>query len=145
MSKWEIPSESEPIEFLYDRELAFKDYKSLKPFQDWEGAKGNGAIIREYPEVRVATRRWCEQQDGHKILLTTPSVLVGFRVEVYRVEGTTQWYTAVIVGYNEATRVNVYFSRESITATIWKERITTIVCARPLYMQNGETKTNTAN
>jgi len=44
-------------------------------------------------------------QDGQRILLTTPSVLVGFRVEVYRAEGTTQWYTAVIVGYNESTKV----------------------------------------
>lgn len=47
-------------------------------------------------------------QDGQRILLTTPSVLVGFRVEVYRAEGTTQWYTAVIVGYNESTKVSFY-------------------------------------
>lgn len=64
--------------------------------------------VREYPELRIATKRWAEQQDGQRILLTTPSVLVGYRVEVYRAEGTTQWYTAVIVGYNEATRVNKY-------------------------------------
>nr|XP_015837929.1 PREDICTED: probable JmjC domain-containing histone demethylation protein 2C isoform X2 [Tribolium castaneum] len=60
--------------------------------------------VREYPELKAAVRRWAEQQDGQRILLTTPSVLVGYRVEVYRAEGTTQWYTAVIVGYNEATR-----------------------------------------
>ena len=51
-----------------------------------------------------ALRQWIEMQDGQSIFLTTPSVLVGFRVEVYRSEGTTQWYTAVIVGYNEATK-----------------------------------------
>lgn len=62
--------------------------------------------VREYPELRAAVRRWAEQQDGQRILLTTPSVLVGYRVEVYRAEGTTQWYTAVIIGYNEATRVS---------------------------------------
>lgn len=68
--------------------------------------------VREYPELRAAVRRWAEQQDGQKILLTTPSVLMGYRVEVYRAEGTTQWYTAVIIGYNEATRVsNYYFHR----------------------------------
>lgn len=65
--------------------------------------------IRDYPEVVTAVRRWLEYQDGQRILLTTPSVLVGYRVEVYRAEGTTQWYTACIVGYNESTRVS-YFS-----------------------------------
>lgn len=62
--------------------------------------------VREYPELKAAVKKWVEQQDGQRILLTTPSVLVGYRVEVYRAEGTTQWYTAVIVGYNEATRVS---------------------------------------
>jgi hypothetical protein len=61
--------------------------------------------LRDYPELRAAVRRWFELQDGQRILVTTPSVLVGYWVEVYRAEGTTQWYTAVIVSYNEATRV----------------------------------------
>lgn len=65
------------------------------------------AGVGEYPELRASVRRWAEQQDGQRILLTTPSVLVGYRVEVYRAEGTTQWYTAVIIGYNEATRVSL--------------------------------------
>lgn len=67
--------------------------------QDWELTKG------AMPWGN-AVRRWAEMQDGQRILLTTPSVLVGFRVEVYRAEGTTQWYTAVIVGYNESTKVS---------------------------------------
>lgn len=58
------------------------------------------------PEVRKEIRRWCEYQDGQSILLTTPSVLVGYRIEVYRAEGTTQWYTAVIQSYNDNTRVS---------------------------------------
>lgn len=66
--------------------------------QDWELTKGSVPWAS-------AVRRWAEMQDGQRILLTTPSVLVGFRVEVYRAEGTTQWYTAVIVGYNESTKV----------------------------------------
>lgn len=65
--------------------------------------------LRDYPELRAAVRRWSELQDGQRILVTTPSVLVGYRVEVYRAEGTTQWYTAVIVSYNEATRVRMFF------------------------------------
>lgn len=64
--------------------------------------------LRDYPELRAAVRRWSELQDGQRILVTTPSVLVGYRVEVYRAEGTTQWYTAVIVSYNEATRVCLF-------------------------------------
>ena len=52
-----------------------------------------------------AVRQWAEMQDGQSILKTTPSVLSGFRVEVYRAEGTTQWYTAVIVCYNQLTNV----------------------------------------
>lgn len=66
--------------------------------QDWDLTKGS-------MPWGSAVRRWAEMQDGQRILLTTPSILVGFRVEVYRAEGTTQWYTAVIVGYNEATKV----------------------------------------
>ncbi|CAH1990408.1 unnamed protein product, partial [Acanthoscelides obtectus] len=37
--------------------------------------------VREYPEVRLAAKRWQEQQDGQRILLTTASVLLGYRVE----------------------------------------------------------------
>lgn len=74
-------------------------------FQEWDTSLTG---LKDYPELRQAVKRWCEQQDGQRILLTTPSVLVGFRVEVYRAEGTTQWYTAVIIGYNEATRVSSY-------------------------------------
>ncbi|KAI4495647.1 hypothetical protein M0802_008482 [Mischocyttarus mexicanus] len=70
---------------------------ALPRTQEWELTKGS------LPWVG-AVRRWAEMQDGQRILLTTPSVLVGFRVEVYRAEGTTQWYTAVIVGYNESTK-----------------------------------------
>lgn len=81
--------------------------------------------VREYPELRAAVRRWAEQQDGQRILLTTPSVLVGYRVEVYRAEGTTQWYTAVIIGYNEATRVSLtfYYNENYNTHLNWVERI----------------------
>lgn len=76
--------------------------------------------VRDYPELRAEVRRWAELQDGQRILLTTPSVLVGYRVEVYRAEGTTQWYTAVIVGYNEATRVSLLFTYSTIPAVpVW--------------------------
>jgi len=78
--------------------------------QDWELTKGT-------MPWGSAVRRWAEMQDGQRILLTTPSVLVGFRVEVYRAEGTTQWYTAVIVGYNESTKVRLINIKINIAAT----------------------------
>jgi len=57
------------------------------------------------PVALDCVRRWMEFQDGQQILLKTPSVLVGYRVQVYRSEGTTQWYTAVIKSYNEDNQV----------------------------------------
>ena len=48
-----------------------------------------------------------ELQAGQRILVTTPSVVVGYRCQVYRSEGATQWYTAVIVGHDEETGVRV--------------------------------------
>ncbi|XP_030757045.1 probable JmjC domain-containing histone demethylation protein 2C isoform X2 [Sitophilus oryzae] len=101
VSNVEIPNNLQPVEFLLDRELTFKEYKTLKPYHEWDSTLRG---VRDYPELRLAVKRWAELQDGQRILLTTPSVLVGYRVEVYRAEGTTQWYTAVIIGYNEATR-----------------------------------------
>ncbi|XP_024944437.1 probable JmjC domain-containing histone demethylation protein 2C isoform X3 [Cephus cinctus] len=98
VARAELPEDMMPVEFMQDRRLDFLDYAKLKPFtQDWELTKGGVPWGN-------AVRRWAEMQDGQRILLTTPSVLVGFRVEVYRAEGTTQWYTAVIVGYNESTK-----------------------------------------
>ncbi|KYN23306.1 putative JmjC domain-containing histone demethylation protein 2C [Trachymyrmex cornetzi] len=98
VARAELHEDAMPIEFMQDRKLDFVEYSKLKPFtQDWELTKG------AMPWGN-AVRRWAEMQDGQRILLTTPSVLVGFRVEVYRAEGTTQWYTAVIVGYNESTK-----------------------------------------
>ncbi|XP_043588061.1 probable JmjC domain-containing histone demethylation protein 2C isoform X3 [Bombus pyrosoma] len=98
VARAELPEDAMPLEFMQDRRLDFVDYSKLKPFtQDWELTKGSVPWAS-------AVRRWAEMQDGQRILLTTPSVLVGFRVEVYRAEGTTQWYTAVIVGYNESTK-----------------------------------------
>lgn len=81
----------------------FKIKRVFVFFQEWDTSLPG---LKDYPELKLAVKHWCEQQDGQRILLTTPSVLVGYRVEVYRAEGTTQWYTAVIIGYNEATRVS---------------------------------------
>ncbi|CAA9995375.1 unnamed protein product [Nesidiocoris tenuis] len=84
----------EPIEFLRDRHIAFRDPTNFRHVQDYERRWGEDPLVAE----------WIRAQNGQSILLATPSVLVGYRVQVYRSEGTTQWYTAVIVGYNEGTR-----------------------------------------
>ncbi|XP_014240695.1 probable JmjC domain-containing histone demethylation protein 2C isoform X3 [Cimex lectularius] len=84
----------EPVEFLKERTIAFRDPATFRPAQDF---------IRKWSDD-PAVQEWTRAQDGQGIILATPSVLVGYRVQVYRSEGTTQWYTAVIVGYNEATR-----------------------------------------
>ncbi|XP_014679609.1 PREDICTED: probable JmjC domain-containing histone demethylation protein 2C, partial [Priapulus caudatus] len=91
-----------PIEFVGDRLLTFLDESELRSHT--ETNLSGQLACRDYPELVRDIKRWTDYQDGQSILLTTPSVLVGYRVEVYRAEGTTQWYTAVIVSYNEATR-----------------------------------------
>jgi hypothetical protein len=63
-------------------------------------------VFEAYPSLGQAVKNWLDYQDGQKILLTTPTVLVGYRLEVYRAEGTTQWYTAVIQSYNHTTKVS---------------------------------------
>lgn len=93
---------SKPIEYFSEKKLEFVDDCDLKVHHDldWE----NYPCFFECPDVKKWVRQWTEFQDGQRILLNTPSVLVGYRVKVYRSEGTTQWYTAVIVSYNENTK-----------------------------------------
>ena len=87
--------------------------------QEWDPGTDPGGLVdpcygpasgrdvrRLYALVRLCVRRWEELQDCYRIITNTPSVLVGYRVEVYRSEGTTQWYTAVIGGHDEETGVS---------------------------------------
>lgn len=71
-----------------------------------EGDEDSPTLPHEYTDLKKAVKSWVDYQDGQKILLTTPTVLVGYRVEVYRAEGTTQWYTAVIKAYNHTSKVS---------------------------------------
>jgi len=57
------------------------------------------------PECKEAVQQWSDYQDGQSILVSTPTEIVGYRVRVYRTEGTTQWFTAVIQHYNDKTKV----------------------------------------
>ncbi|XP_074599516.1 lysine demethylase 3 isoform X2 [Brevipalpus obovatus] len=93
----------QPIEFFDDKQLNFVDIDQLKLYE--EGDLNKPAYRSAATTFAKHIRQWKEYQDSQKILLTTPSVLVGYRVKVYRSEGTTQWYTAVIVSYNEKTKL----------------------------------------
>ncbi|XP_037504314.1 probable JmjC domain-containing histone demethylation protein 2C isoform X2 [Rhipicephalus sanguineus] len=91
-----------PVEYLTDRFVRFVDYSELRFYQERDVDVEKCCV--EQCEIRRLVKHWVEFQDSQRILVTTPSVLVGYRVKVYRAEGTTQWYTAVIVSYNDNTR-----------------------------------------
>ena len=63
--------------------------------------------------LKKEIRTWVDYQDGQKILMTTPVVLLGSRLEVYRAEGTTQWYTAFIHSLNDASKVSIVYPQYS--------------------------------
>ncbi|XP_074643644.1 uncharacterized protein LOC141900577 isoform X2 [Tubulanus polymorphus] len=87
-----------PVEhFEQNTRLQFVDEQDIKLFKEED------VRTLTNQDTQRAIQNWLEEQDGQKILLTTPTVLVGFRVRVYRSEGTTQWYTAVIKSYNDST------------------------------------------
>ena len=68
--------------------------------QEWDPSLA-GLAVSGRSEAEV--RRWVEESQAQRLLLNTPSVLVGERLSVYRVEGTTQWYSAFIIGHNQQT------------------------------------------
>ena len=70
--------------------------------QEWDPATpGLAVCTRSESEVR----KWSEDAAAQRLLLTMPSELLGQRLSVYRVEGTTQWYSAFIIGHNQDTGV----------------------------------------
>ncbi|KAL8562748.1 hypothetical protein ACOMHN_022623 [Nucella lapillus] len=95
-------SKKRVVEFLGERDLSFVQDDDLHFHQ--EGDEYRYPSVSDKEELRKEIRTWVDYQDGQKILLTTPVVLVGSRVEVYRAEGTTQWYTAFIHSINDATK-----------------------------------------
>lgn len=74
-----------------------------------ESTKTNDLVnaIRQYPELYYSIRDWNLYQDAQSLLgsVCTAALLVGNRVRVYRTSGTTQWYTAVIISYDERTNL----------------------------------------
>lgn len=101
LSSINLPSNQTAVEYLLDKKLEFCEIVCLQPFQ------GNEVINKQFETnyaLKYEIRNWLDFQNSQRIFLTTPSILIGYRVQVYRLEGKTQWYTAVIVGYNESSQ-----------------------------------------
>ena len=64
---------------------------------------------------REAVQRWSREQEVQRLIAQTPASLVGERVTVYRQEGTTQFYTAVVNSCNEKTKVLKSFSSQLVS------------------------------
>ncbi|XP_050678974.1 probable JmjC domain-containing histone demethylation protein 2C [Leptidea sinapis] len=101
-----LQADTQPVEFLHDKELLFLDYANLQPYQEWDARlAGSESAVDAAVLAAVGSEaaEWRTVQDGQRILTSTPSVLGGCRAQVYRAAGATQWYTAVIVGVNDHT------------------------------------------
>ena len=66
-------------------------------FQQWDpslkGVKNSG-------EIEEKVNEWTDLQRSQYLLTNLVQLVLGLRIEVYRADGTTQWYTAVTTNYN---------------------------------------------
>ena len=98
--------------------LSLPNHHLHPPLPPKDGDENTISTAKECPDVVKWLKSWTDYQDGQKILLTTPTVLLGYRVEVYRTEGTTQWYTAVIKSYNHTNKVRC-MTRLHVLESCW--------------------------
>ena len=65
--------------------------------QQWDpslkGVKNSG-------EIEEKVNEWTDLQRSQYLLTNLVQLVLGLRIEVYRADGTTQWYTAVTTNYN---------------------------------------------
>lgn len=92
-----------PVEYLDDKELDFRQYDELRIYDESSLDQEKSTI--EINELRNCVNNWANYQKQQNFLIQTPSILCGYRVQVYRAAGTTQWFTAVIGSYLENTKV----------------------------------------
>ena len=61
--------------------------------------------IMAFPSLYHSLREWHSFQDAQALFanLYMAGLVVGNRIQVYRSSGTTQWYTAVIISFDERT------------------------------------------
>ncbi|KAJ1521449.1 hypothetical protein ONE63_003117 [Megalurothrips usitatus] len=103
------------VEYLLDRVLAFKEFSRLQKFHEWDpgtdtisddlltGPTALVNMIHVIPYLKRAVLRWEELQIGQHLLINVLYGIMGYRLEVYRTDGSTQWYTAVIQAYDGNT------------------------------------------
>lgn len=91
-----------PVEYLDDKELDFRHYDELRKYE--ESSLDQERSTTENNDLRSSVNKWADYQKQQNFLIKTPSILIGYRVQVYRSAGTTQWFTAVIGSYLEQTK-----------------------------------------
>ncbi|XP_025094136.1 probable JmjC domain-containing histone demethylation protein 2C [Pomacea canaliculata] len=65
------------VQFLVDHDLAFVEEEDIRFYQEGDENRYDAGS----PEAQKAVKAWVDYQDGQKILLTTPTVLVGLPSE----------------------------------------------------------------
>ena len=119
--------EEEEQEQEQEEEEEEEEEENKKGQKERQRTRHQGERVRTW-EVQEAVRKWAEFQAGQRILVTTPSIVVGYRAQVYRAEGATQWYTAVIVGHDEENGVCIHFLFSVFFCFIWKYLMWWISC-----------------
>ncbi|XP_077992762.1 putative JmjC domain-containing histone demethylation protein 2C isoform X2 [Glandiceps talaboti] len=94
-------SKKVPLEFCVDRKLEFVQEDETRPYEDDDD--GLQPALR-YDEVRDEVNNWTHNQKVQQILMKAPYSLTGYRVQVYRLDSRTQWFSAVITGHDLLSR-----------------------------------------
>ncbi len=96
-----------PLEFFNDKHLLFLKKEDVRPFEEDNPKTAQYPAFQNYPEVKTEVDQWLHEQQVQHILMQAPYSLTGYRVQVYRLGSTTQWFSAVITGHDLYTRVSV--------------------------------------
>ncbi|XP_022094436.1 probable JmjC domain-containing histone demethylation protein 2C isoform X2 [Acanthaster planci] len=97
-------SNSHPLEFFLDRHLLCLKKDDIRPFEDDNPKTAQHPVFQRYTEVKAEVDKWLHEQKVQHILMKAPYPLTGYRVQVYRLGSTTQWFSAVITGHDLYTR-----------------------------------------
>ena len=88
---------SHVISLQVRQSLNFNSFIISSLFQYWDpSAKG----VKHSTEIEKKVNEWADLQRSQHLLTNLVQLVLGLRIEVYRADGTTQWYTAVTTGYN---------------------------------------------
>lgn len=108
-SDGQLNSLREYLRFFHLACLKLNSQRQSEDAQPHPYASSNPLVeaIAQHPEIYHLLRKWHVYQDAQKLLANvyTAALLVGNRVKVYRSSGTTQWFTAVIIAYDEPSKL----------------------------------------